>query len=195
MIDPEIEKFVSEVLRNYANIPDEEMRKATAGMKRVRIKKYAFFIRQGDAESAFALVYSGIFRVFCLDVDGNEKTLSFRKAGQFLAGYTPFLKNTDIWYSIQALTDSEIVSSDFSVYRALETSHPCWNELIKNYVTNLFIEKERRERSLLLDDAKTRYLHFLDEFPLLLDQISQYHIASYLGITPVSLSRIKSGLN
>jgi CRP-like cAMP-binding protein len=59
---------------------------------------------------------------------------------------------------------------------------------------SLFIKKERREATLLLDDAKTRYLNFLEEYPGLETRLKQYHIASYLGITPVSLSRVRAQL-
>jgi hypothetical protein len=66
--------------------------------------------------------------------------------------------------------------------------------VVKEYVVSLFIEKEDRERSFLTEDAKTRYLCFKEKHPDLEQQIHQFHIASFLGISPVSLSRIRANL-
>ena len=60
---------------------------------------------------------------------------------------------------------------------------------------NLYAEKERREKSLLTDNAETRYRIFLKEYPGFIDRFKHYHIASYLGISNVSLSRIRRKLN
>jgi CRP-like cAMP-binding protein len=73
--------------------------------------------------------------------------------------------------------------------------NPCWNTIARKYVETLFIEKEKRERRLLSEDAATRYLSFQKDYPGLEDKIPQYQIASYLGITPVALSRIRKKLN
>jgi len=181
-----------ESLKKYADIPNEElnwlMNKIQSSIK----KKDDFFLHQGDHSSKMAYIFSGLFRVYCIDIAGNEKTLSFRRDGQFLSGYSPSIERKDIWYSIQALEDSQILYMNFIDFKELESQHPCWNEVVKNYVTELFIEKEDRERSLLLEDAMTRYSHFKRKYPDFESRIPQYHIASYLGITASSLSRIKS---
>jgi len=192
----DIRAFLFDKLGKYADIPDEEMDMIITKLRSKCIDKHDFFLRAGDSTSSLAFIYSGFFRVYCIDSSGNEKTLSFRRTGQFLSGYSPFLEKKEIWYSIQALEDSEVLytSASFDDYRRAEKGHPCWNELIKNYVTKLFIEKEQRERSLLLDDATTRYLRFLQDYPGYEERIPQYHIASYLGITAVSLSRIRAAI-
>ncbi|ADK79860.1 Crp/Fnr family transcriptional regulator [Sediminispirochaeta smaragdinae] len=190
----DIKAFLLEKLGKYADIPDEEMDMIIAKLRSKYIAKHDFFLQAGDSTSSLAFIYSGFFRVYCIDSSGNEKTLSFRRNGQFLSGYSPFLEKKEIWYSIQALEDAEIGYINFADYKKLEGGHPCWNELIKNYVTKLFIEKEQRERSLLLDDATTRYLRFLQDYPGYEERIPQYHIASYLGITAVSLSRIRAAI-
>lgn len=191
-MNEDLKTFLFEKLGRYADIPNEELSQIITEIKPGKIRKNEFFLQQGDNTSKIALIYSGLFRVYCLDISGNEKTLSFRKKGQFVAGYSPFIEKKEIWYSIQALEDAEIVYINFDNYLKLEKGHPCWNKLIKNYITELYIEKENRERSLLLDDATTRYLNFLKYYPDYEKKVSQYHIASYLGITPVSLSRIRS---
>ena len=112
----------------------------------------------------------------------------------FLPVIPPFIENKEIWYSIEALEDSVILEIRFEDYLDLVRNSNSWNELIKNYMTRLYIEKEERERSFLLDDATTRYLDFVRKNPDFEERIPQFNIASYLGITPVSLSRIRSKL-
>ncbi len=66
-----------------------------------------------------------------------------------------------------------------------------WEKLGRILAEQLFVKKETREASFLLDNAEARYIRFLKDYPNLEDRITQYHIASYLGITPVMLSRIR----
>jgi len=74
---------------------------------------------------------------------------------------------------------------------ALRDRYLCWQEVAARYAEMLFAEKERREREFLSDDAATRYRTFLADSPDLESRLPQYFIASYLGITPVALSRIR----
>lgn len=184
--------FLHSVLTRYAEIPDQELNKLGNRLHTQSLKKGNFFIRQGDERSRLALIHSGIFRVYCVDESGNEKTLAFRTTGQFLAAYSPFITKQKTWYSIQALTNSELLYFDFDDYTKLASSNACWNTLEKNYIVELFIEKEDRERSFLLEDATTRYIEFKKKYPEIEKTTSQYYIASYLGISPVSLSRIRA---
>ena len=78
----------------------------------------------------------------------------------------------------------------FKEIQKLYQRHPCWNELGRKIAENFFIVKEQREYEFLLLDAKARYLNFIHDYADLTERIPQYHIAAYLGITPVSLSRV-----
>ena len=132
--------------------------------------------------------------MFCITESGDEKTLAFRTKGQFLAAYSPFVEKRDSWYSIQALVAAELLYLTLDDLNGLTSGHPCWERVAKEYMVRLFIEKEDRERSFLVEDAKTRYLSFIKKFPDLERLIPQFHIASYLGVSPVSLSRIRGAL-
>ena len=187
------EYFLS-VLEKYTQIPTSEWEKTEACLKPLHLDENEFFIMQGDMPDRFAFIISGIFRVFCITESGDEKTLSFRTKGQFLAAYTPFLENRDAWYSIQALEHSELIYMNFDDFVKLSMGHPCWEKVIKEYIIQLYIEKENRERSFLTENAKTRYLQFRNQYPELEQRIHNFYIASYLGISPVSLSRIRGEL-
>lgn len=188
----EKEEYFFHILGKYAEIPKDEKVKLSHSLKSRHLEKGDHFVKMGEYQSRFAFIMSGIFRVYCIDESGNEKTMAFRQRGHFLAAYSPIIRKKESWYFIQALRDGEILSIEFKDYLALSKEHPSWGTLEKNYLVDLFIEKEDRERSFLMEDASTRYLNFCKKNPGLEKTVSQFHIASYLGISPVSLSRIRA---
>ena len=181
-------------LQQFGDIPNPDWDKAVEMIKPLKLEKNSYYIRQGDKPSRMAFIISGVLRVFCINDAGEDRTLSFRTSGQFIAAYTPHVEKRETWYSIEALTDCDLVYLSLLQADELVAKHPCWEKIFKNYIVQLFIEKEDRERSFLMEDAKTRYLGFIKNFPNLEQQIHQFHIASFLGISPVSLSRIRAGL-
>lgn len=188
----ELNEYFFQTLTKYAEIPKIEMIKLRQSLKPLKMERGDCFVQMGEFQSRLAFINSGIFRVYCIDESGNEKTMAFRQRGHFLAAYSPLLENKESWYFIQALSEAEILSIEFKDYVALSKEHQSWGSLEKNYLINLFIEKEDRERSFLMEDATTRYLKFCKNNPALEKTVSQFHIASYLGISPVSLSRIRA---
>ena len=186
--------FLYSVLEQFAPIPAEEMKKVAGRINTCRLEKDEYFVRQGSRPARLALISSGVFRVYCLTESGEEKTLAFRRSGQFIAAFSPYLMGTECWYSIQALTRGDVVSVPIEAYTDLSDGHHCWNRIINNLIISLYIEKEERERSFLTEDAATRYLKFKETYPEIEKTIPQFYIASYLGISPVSLSRIRKNL-
>ncbi len=183
--------YLAGVVDAYSEIPDDQWKQVLGLFKTCHVEENEYFIMQGDKPSRLAFILSGIFRVYCITEAGDEKILSFRTKGQAIAAYTPFLENRPTWYSIQALEPGKLIYIGLDEFKKLSSGHPCWDRVIKEYLIQLFIEKEDRERSFLTEDAKTRYLNFLEQFPELDKRIHNFYVASYLGISPVTLSRIR----
>ena len=97
--------------------------------------------------------------------------------------------------NIQCLTDCVILKANFSKILELYDLHPGIERLNRVIAEDFFVKKERREMSLVMNDASDRYEMFQEEFSGLENRITQYHIASYLGITPTQLSRIRAKRN
>jgi CRP-like cAMP-binding protein len=100
--------------------------------------------------------------------------------------------NRESYFWIEAMEDSSVILINYKNWRKLVKNHGCWDSLLKVFLEKVFIKKENREKEFLLDNAETRYKNFLREYPKLEQRIKQHHIASYLGITPVALSRIRN---
>ncbi|WP_239615589.1 Crp/Fnr family transcriptional regulator [Cohnella mopanensis] len=158
------------------------------------VAKNAHLVREGEQVDSIAICMSGLFRLYYTTPDGGEFNKSFCAKHEFLASYSSLLLGTSSFFSIQALVDSELIVVRYSDFQSLFTRHVCWERLGRILTEQLFVKKETRERELLLLSAEERYRLFNAKYGHLAEQIPQYHIASYLGITPVALSRIRRKL-
>ncbi len=182
-------------MKQYSEITIEEYEKLINLLKIVHLKKEALFLHAGERTDTFGFVVSGVLRLFYTDAEGNEFNKSFCMARDFVASYSALLLNRESRLSIQALEPTTLMIINYNGFLELASNQLCWEVLSKKIAEQLYIKKEQRESELLLDSAEVRYLNFLRTYPNLENVIKQYHIASYLGITPVSLSRIRAKLN
>jgi len=177
----------------YTVIPEEQLHEYISVSKLLNVSKGEYFVKIDEKPDRMAFILSGIFRVFYVTASGQERILVFRDENHFLSGYSPYLTNEKSWYAIQAIEDSVLICNTFDYYLK-HLNHPCWNNLIVAYTQKIFIEKEQREREFLSEDATQRYINLLTQEPKFESRIPQHYIASYLGITPVALSRIRKQL-
>jgi CRP-like cAMP-binding protein len=181
-------------LRSLADIPDAEMAKAVDLFRPMRLRRGAFFMQAGDIPQSIGFLVSGVMRLYYMDEHGREYTKSFCVPPDVVSAYSALLLGVPSRLFIDALEDSVLLMAPYDAFVSLAAMHVCWEVAQRKIAERLFIKKEQRESTLLLDDAQTRYLAFLDQYPGLEQRVKQYHIASYLGITPVSLSRIRAQL-
>jgi CRP-like cAMP-binding protein len=135
-------------------------------------------------------VAQGLFRMVYL-VDGEERTKDFQSEGQFTGSLASLLIGTPARFSVVAMEPSVLLEIRRERLFELSDHYPVWDRMRRNYAEQLFLYKEAREASLLLDSPDARYLQFLRERPDLLQRSPLKHIASYLGVTPEALSRIR----
>jgi len=179
-------------VRRLAPVPPEQWVKLEAHLRPRRLAKGRAFIEPGQPSVEAAIVVSGLFRFYYTDAEGREATKAFRGPGEMLAAYAELLDKRPSRTTIEALEDSEILVVRHERVAALYKVHACWQELGRVIAEDHYRQRERREQELLLDSATKRYRTFLKEKPELAAKLPQKIIASYLGITPVALSRIRS---
>ena len=112
----------------------------------------------------------------------------------FITSYSALIQNRESYFSIEALEDAEIIEIDYEKWKTISNNKLCWHKFLLSLVEKGYCIKEAREREFLLFDAEKRYKSFLNFFPGLDKRIKQHLIASYLGITPVALSRLRKKL-
>ena len=178
-------------LSKFASIPECEWNKLLTKLHFLKLKKNEYFIKVGDVPDKMAFIVSGIFRVFYNTEAGVERILAIREENCLLSSYSSFLENTKSRFYFQALEDSCLLYVSLKDYNELLSSHFCWQITSGKYAELLYLEKEKREIEFLTEDAESRYNNLINKHPTFENRISQYNIASYLGITPVTLSRIR----
>ena len=174
-----------------AGIPAEEAMEILNISRTVTLKKEETYISEGQIPYKFAIIFSGLFRYYYIDDKGNEFTKGFIMPRNALSSYSAMLHQTPSHFFIQALEDSEILEVNYKKWLELQNNNPFWDKFLIRALEKGYYTKEKRERELLLLDAEARYRIFLSEFPDLEHRVPQRMIASYLGIQPESLSRIR----
>lgn len=152
------------------------------------------FLRAGDIPRSFAFVVSGLFRYYYMDAEGNEFTKGFFPEGSFITAYSAVVEERGSHFSIEALEDSALVVIDYRRWKEMSRNNLAWTTFLLALLEKGYCIKEHREKEFLLCSAEERYQSFLKRYPGLESRIRQHHVASYLGITAVSLSRIRRAL-
>ncbi|NOG47077.1 MAG: Crp/Fnr family transcriptional regulator [Calditrichaeota bacterium] len=147
-------------------------------------------------ENFFQLFFvnKGLFRLYYLDQKGKEFNKSFICENMFGGPVAFSILDIPLYYGMHTLEETSLLVANYNEFNALYDSHPIFDRLGRKLAEWLLIKKELRERSFLIEDAKERFLDFAKNYPGLLKRIPQYHIASYLGISEVSLSRLKNNI-
>ncbi len=156
--------------------------------------KGAYFAKAGETAHRIGYLGSGTFRAFYLDEDGTEYNKTFFRENSFLAAFASLLTQSESYINIQALEDSVVLVAPYADILALYDRYHHFERIGRRTIEFEWVKKEMREIRLVLNSAEERYKHFQQEHPGLEQKIPQYHIASYLGITPVALSRIRARL-
>lgn len=173
-----------------ADVPKSEWEHIESLFTTSTFKKNEHLIEAGDTTNNMFIITKGLTRSYYIDLEGKEFNKIFLPEYEIASAYVESLKNIPSRLYIQAIENTEALVIRFEEIQNLYKRHACWNQVGRKIAEDFFILKEQREYEFLLLDAKERYLNFLKDYGHIKDRIPQYHIAAYLGITPVSLSRI-----
>ncbi|MBN8706917.1 MAG: Crp/Fnr family transcriptional regulator [Bacteroidetes bacterium] len=154
-----------------------------------------YFVKAGEVPYKVAFISSGLFRYVYVNDRGDEFTKGIISEHHFLSSYSAMIQQKPSFFSIEALEDSEILEVNWSSIQQLMEKDVFWVRFLLSFVEMGFMIKEKRERDLLLLDAETRYENFLGEFPGMDQRVKQVIVASYLGIKPETLSRIRKKIS
>lgn len=154
-------------------------------------KKGEHLTQTGSLEHFLNFIIEGAGRSYIPAKDGKERTIYFGFQGQFLSSYASFISQKPSTASIQALSDLRVISIHKDNLETLYNHSKEGEKMGRLSAEELYIMKEERETALLTLSAKERFEELLQENPEYVLKIPQKHLASYLGITPESFSRLK----
>lgn len=162
--------------------------------KPLKLIKNEFFVRENEYAQTIGFLKKGIVRAFLINQDGKEYTKQFFIDDSIIGAYTSLLTKQPNKIAQQALTDCEILVADFSEIEKLYNKFHEVERVGRKIAEFYFLEKEQKEIEMALLDADKRYLIMRERFPTIEAIVPQYYIASYLGISPTQLSRIRRKL-
>ena len=183
----ELEQYI----KSYFGVVNADDLKTIVSLFKLKtIKKGEFLLKTGKHCDNLSFVQSGLLRMF-ITTDEKEITQWISTKGYFSTDLSSFVFDTVSRLSIQALTDSEVYSITKADYQIIGELVPKWHELEKLFLVRCFVTLEERVFSNLSMTAEERYDYFFENNREIFNQVPLQYIASMLGMTPETFSRIR----
>ena len=183
------------LLLTITPIPDREWQWLAATLNRCEFAPDEALFRQGGNNGSVHFLLRGVVRYFYLTEEGIERNHTFAAEDNLIGCLPVYTGVGPCTFTVEAIEPTCTLEIPAEIFQSLDDRHECWLRMKLRLMQFLALRKEAREAAFLLESAEARYRRFLDEYRHMEGRIPQYHIASYLGITPVALSRIRKRIN
>jgi CRP-like cAMP-binding protein len=193
-VNPADKQKLKDTLEQVCSITDEAWIDVEQLLSYKTFVANEYLYTEGEKPKTAAFLLSGVVRAFYRDSDGEEYNKTFFIEGNFPSPLAALTMRQENYINLQALTPGDAIIINFYEFQNLFAKHRCLETFFRKIIEKVWVDKELREIRMVMKDATANYLHFQQQFPMLENKIPQYHIASYLGITPIQLSRIRAKL-
>lgn len=186
-----MERLIEYILQ-FGSLNPQQIKLISQKATETKLRKDEYFAEAGRTFNQIAFILEGVLRICYYNNKGEEITKYFLDENHFVAN--PY-QNEQFTEYIQAATDCNLIVFSRQQWNDLSNIILNWDSIINKISHNALMEKMDRRSSLVSEDATTRYIVFLEIFPTLINRIPLSYIASYLGITQSSLSRIRKNIH
>jgi CRP/FNR family transcriptional regulator, anaerobic regulatory protein len=176
------------------NFNNEDFEKLISFLTPVTLKKKEFFTEQGAHCGYLAFVNSGCMRAFHTDDKGNEFTMYFAFLNWWVGDKTSFYSDAPSRFSVQALEETEVFRADKKNWEEALDTIPVFEKWYRVKTRKSYEATQQKIIDTQTESAEDKYLKLLKNSPEIVQRIPQHYIASYLGIKPQSLSRIRKNI-
>jgi CRP-like cAMP-binding protein len=187
-----------EVIRKYFEskviLTEQDWKKFSSKLKQRRFKKNATILPQGNKEEYLSFIEKGILRLHVKSED-KDFTFAFGFEGNFVSAYDSFLFQTHSQYEVTTITETILWSVKYADLQEIYNTTLMGDRIGRLASEELFKIKMERLLSMMTESAEERYLNLMKNEPILLQQIPLKYLASYIGITPEALSRIRKRIS
>ena len=158
------------------------------------LRRETYFSEAGKIPQEVGFILDGVFRFFYYNAKGEEITNYFIDRNTFVTDYMKFEDKAVATEYVQAVTDSKMLIFSRKSWDEIADSIVGWDQIAHKLYKKCLTEAIARRSPLVSENATTRYLSFLESFPTIAHRVPLSHVASYLGITQQSLSRIRRNI-
>lgn len=178
-------------LKEKSSFSDVELKQIESVTTIKKLRKRQYLLQEGDVWKYNAFITKGCVRTYTVDEKGNEHILNFAVEKWWTGDRESLFSGKPSVYNIDALEDSQVALITKENFNLLCKEIPAFNNMVTLILEKSFIVSQSRIQSFISSSAEEKYLKFLETFPHLPMRVPQGMIASYLGITAETLSRIR----
>jgi CRP/FNR family transcriptional regulator, anaerobic regulatory protein len=179
---------------NYSPLNDSEISEIESKLIEKKVKRRQFILQEGDVCKHISFVVNGCFKMYKVDAKGTEHNLQFSIENGWIADLGSFHSEKPSELYIEALEQSTILQITRPDLIQLYTNFPKFDRIFRVLIENAFVSLQKRVLQNISSTAEERYLDFLKTYPNLFNRISNVQIASYIGVTPEFLSKIRKSI-
>jgi CRP-like cAMP-binding protein len=163
-------------------------------MERKFFKKREVLLQAGENSEFYYFVIKGCLRTFTTDERGHEHIFHLAFEDWWAADLFSFVTGDPAFFTIEAIEDTEVLVIHRDDYEALLTTYPKFERFFRLLMQKAYVASQKRTMDIMSKSAERRYVDLVKSYPQMELRVAQHYIASFLGITPEALSRIKRGL-
>jgi CRP-like cAMP-binding protein len=178
-------------IERHIRLTETEKNFFISKLKHRKYRKKQYVLQAGDVARHDNFVIKGLLRAYTVDDKGQEHIAMFAMEGWWTSDLYSFLTETPATQNIDALEDSEVLSIEKPDLETLYHEIPKFERFFRIILQNAFIANQQRVLGSISQTAEEQYLAFIKKYPSLEQRIPQHQIASFLGITPETISRIR----
>lgn len=184
--------FLHKKVLETITVTDEEFEFARTLFMPKKLRKRRFLMGEGDVCKYTAFVEKGLLRSYTVDEKGSEHILQFAMEGWWSGDLYSFLTGEPSSYYIEALEDSELLLITKPSWDLLLDEVPAFERYFRILIQNNLIATQRRLMDAMSETAEEKYFKLIQDYPDVVQRVPQHMLASYIGVTRETLSRIRS---
>jgi len=187
-------EFITQFINQFTKLPNYCIKELDAILETKLYSKKSIIINANDVSSKFYVLKTGIITAFIIDAKGKEFMRSLFVTPQLVGSLAALITKTPSYFTFECHTDCEVIEGDFNLFIKLVDKHKPIADLYTTVLEDAYVRLNERLSEFALYEATDRFLNLKKKIPNIEELIPQYHIASYLSITPVQLSRIRKNI-
>jgi CRP-like cAMP-binding protein len=178
-------------LNEKISLTDEEHDIIKSYLTPKKLRKKQYLLQAGDVCKTIAFVEKGALRAYSTDEKGNEHIIQFALEGWTISDLYSFMTGEPATYHIDALEDSELILISKTAQEEILKRVPKYETYTRMQLTGAYLAMQKRLTSIISQPVEERYTNFISVYPNIAQRVPQHMIASYMGLKPETLSRVR----